>query len=565
MISYRFKRRAFLAGLGGAVGLKLLLRNLEAAAQGMTSPGRLLVTHWPVGIVAGASDALWRPTSGSVGGSPGLKPFADAGLGPDMTVFRGMSTSHLNVSGGGSHEQGTVVLVTGINPGGSRANNREGDDAYAAPGGSFDQLLLARAPSLKSPAGGQGYANSAADTRTDFGEKSTQTLSYSMTSGMVRTYSGGNGTEAIPLAPQVSPLAQFDALFSNFVPGTPPTGPGGSGSGGGGAGGPAAAGAGGGVRTAEETLRTLANRRSVLDFAIEELNLLMAMAPSGARDKLRVHTDEIMRAEESVRNTINMRYPGMGTGSAGGPSTGSGGGSGMGFAGGSGTGVCGTCTTKPMAPPATSGVADGKNGAGNAYGNARSGSDDMMIHQAVSRAHMDVLKAAFVCDVIRVGTFQYSPGTNHVGFKGLYPGDTGAVYQHHPLSHDTSTGNTTRGSTPDQLAAADRFLFNVQLWYFQRHAETLATWKATVDGCGNSLLDFTAIPFVTEVRATGHERNNMAAMLIGGKRLGFTHNLYRTENTSINQFWGTIAQAFGYTSPAAPFAAPVAGLWTRPA
>jgi hypothetical protein len=99
MISYRFKRRAFLAALGGAAGLKLLLRNLEASAQGMKSPGRLLVTHWPVGIVAGSGDALFKPTSGSVGGSPVLKPFADAGLGPDMTVFKGMRTSHLNVSG----------------------------------------------------------------------------------------------------------------------------------------------------------------------------------------------------------------------------------------------------------------------------------------------------------------------------------------------------------------------------------------------------------------------------------------------------------------------------------
>jgi hypothetical protein len=570
MISYRFKRRAFLAALGGAAGLKLLLRNLEASAQSAKSPARLLVTHWPVGIVAGAGDALWKPTSGSVTGSYGLKPFDTAGLGADMTVFRGMRTSHLNVSGGGSHEQGTVVLVTGINPGGSRANNREGDDAYAAAGGSFDQLMLSRVASLKSPLGGQGYANSAADTRTDFGEKSTQTLSYSMTSGSVRTYSGGNGTEAIPLAPQVSPLAQFDALFKSFVPGSGGTSTGGSpGTTGGspGTGGAAAGAAGTGPRTADETLRTLANRRSVLDFAIEEINQLMTMAPSGARDKLRVHLDEITKAEDSVRGSIDMRYPGMGTGTGGRTGTGGTSGAGTGSStGGSGTvSSCMACSTKPMAPPTTEGKADPTNGAGSAYGNARSGSDDMAIHQSVAKAHMDVLKAAFVCDVIRVATFQYSPGTNHVGFKGLYPGDEASVYQHHPLSHDTSTGNTTKGNVPDDLAAKDRFLFNVQLWYFQRHAETLAAWKSTVDGCGNSLLDYTAIPYLTEVRATGHERDGMAAMLIGGKKLGFTHNLYRTDMMTINQFWGTVAQAFGYTSPAAPFSAPVSGLWTKPA
>ena len=82
MISYRFKRRAFLAGMGGGVGLKIMLRNMEAAAQTTKSPARLLVPHWPVGIVAGTSDALFAPTSGSIGGSHGLQPFADDDLAP---------------------------------------------------------------------------------------------------------------------------------------------------------------------------------------------------------------------------------------------------------------------------------------------------------------------------------------------------------------------------------------------------------------------------------------------------------------------------------------------------
>ena len=35
---------------------------------------------------------------------------------------------------------------------------------------------------------------------------------------------------------------------------------------------------------------------------------------------------------------------------------------------------------------------------------------------------MSVLKAAFICDIVRCGTLLWAPGTNHVGFKGLYPG-----------------------------------------------------------------------------------------------------------------------------------------------
>jgi len=146
MVSYRFRRRAFLTALSGGIGLKVMLRTLEGAAQGMRSPGRLLVTHWPVGIVGGANRSLWTPTSGSVGGSQALRPFADAGLGPDMTVMGGLSTA-AQAGVGGGHEGGTVSLVTGVRPGGTRSGEQESDDAYAA-GPSFDQILLENVPSL---------------------------------------------------------------------------------------------------------------------------------------------------------------------------------------------------------------------------------------------------------------------------------------------------------------------------------------------------------------------------------------------------------------------------------
>jgi len=562
MISYRFKRRAFLTAMGGGLGLKIMLRNAELSAQTVRSPARLLVTHWPVGIVAGSNNALWTPTSGSVGGSPGLKPFADANLGADMTVFRGVSTQNLNVNGGGSHEQGTVSLVTGLSAAGTRLNCCEGDDAYAAPGGSFEQILLKNVAALKPPMGGSGFANSIADSRTDFAEKSTQTLSYSTNTQTVTNYNNaGTGTEAIPLSPVLSPLTQYNNLFSNFAPGT-----GTGGMGGGGMGGATGAGGMGGGTPDLAMLKQLANKKSVLDFALEEINQLKTMVPSDAKNKLQIHSDEITSAEASVMSAINTQYPAKGgTGMGGSSGTGMGG---AGGGGGSGGGMCTVCTTSPIAPPANmSGGSDPTNGrgTGNNYGqgNDAAKTDDSMVHQAVGKAHLDVLKAAFVCDLIRVGTYQWSPGTNHVGFK-LYPNSTG-VFQHHPVSHRIVTTDTIGAATPDALNANAGFLYNVQLWYFARHAENFATWKTTVDGCGNSLLDFTAVPYVTEVRATGHERSDMAAMIIGGKQLGFTHNIYKTGTFSINAYWGTIAQAFGYTATTSPFAAPISGIWAKPA
>ena len=144
MISYRFKRRAFLTAMGGGLGLKIMLRNMEASAQTSKSPPRLLVTHWPVGIIPGSGDALWKPSSGAAGGYA-LQTFVDNGLDKDMISMRGITTMPLALNGGGSHEGGTVVLVTGVGCGGTRSNRGESDDGFAA-GGSFEPILLDTVP-----------------------------------------------------------------------------------------------------------------------------------------------------------------------------------------------------------------------------------------------------------------------------------------------------------------------------------------------------------------------------------------------------------------------------------
>ncbi|MFI5051298.1 MAG: DUF1552 domain-containing protein, partial [Gaiellales bacterium] len=221
--------------------------------------------------------------------------------------------------------------------------------------------------------------------------------------------------------------------------------------------------------------------------------------------------------------------------------------------------------TAPALPASwATGKADPPGGAGDPYANPAATEDDAPVHAQAGSAHLDVLKAAFICDLIRVGTYQWSPGTNHVGFKGMYPGDTNAMYMHHPMSHRIGTSQTVAAATVETLDATARFLLNVQLWYFTRHAENLARWKNAVDGCGNNLLDFTCVPFLTEVRATGHERTSMPAMIIGGKQLGFLHDRHVTGNFPINDFWGTVAQAFGHTSTDAPFGPPIAGFWAKP-
>jgi len=560
LTSYRFRRRAFLTALSGGVGLKIMLRNLEGSAQGMRSPARLLITHWPVGIIAGSGDALWKPTSGSVGGSQVLRPFADQGLGPDMTVIRGVSTNLPGATGGG-HEGNMVMLVTGTAPGGTRSGEVESDDAYAA-GPSYDQLLLQQVPALHRQESDLRYVNAICDNRTDFGEVSAKCLSYSTLKQSVGAISG-SGQENIPLPAVLSPLVVFNNLFATFVP----AGTGGSGGSGGSNTGTGGGGGSAPPPVADALLKKLVGRRSVLDFSIEELNQVKRLAPSAARSKLAIHTDAVVAAETALASAINA-YPAASGGAGGATGSGGAAGSGMSGMGGMGGNADPTCVAmcpRPsvMPPPNVMGLSDRSGGDGNFYGRPMAMQDDAPLHQMVGQLHLSILKAAFTCDLIRVGTFQWASSTTHVGFA-LYPNTT-QPYMHHPTSHKINTVDTIAATTLAGMNDTVNFLFNVHSWYFARHAETFAGWKNSLDGCGNNLLDHTCVPFLSDVPAVGHERTNIPAMLIGGKQLGFAHDRYVAGKFTINQFWGTIAQAYGYTSTDLPFAAPIPDLWAKPA
>jgi hypothetical protein len=196
MRSYRFARRSFLAGIGGAFGLKILLRNMERAeAQGEVISPRFLMLHWPVGTVK----YNFKPTGTGTGytTSPILQPFEDAGLRDDMIVLYGFNQEGMSWPGGGGHEAGTPLTTTGANSPGTRQNGGEGDDGVAG-GPSWDQILLNRVPELQQS--GMRYINTICDARVDSLETSTQCLSYAYDTQSIPSVSpGGNITENVHL------------------------------------------------------------------------------------------------------------------------------------------------------------------------------------------------------------------------------------------------------------------------------------------------------------------------------------------------------------------------------
>jgi hypothetical protein len=266
MSSYRLRRRAFLAGLGGAVGLRILLENLEASAEGASSPPRLLLLHWPLGTVR--QQFLPTGTGRTYVTSPILRPFETAGLRDDLIVLYGLSFSGIDPGHSGGLEGGTVMATTGADIPGTRQNGGEADDGVAG-GPSFDQIFLRHVPELKRE--GLGSVTAIGDARVESFETSSICLSYSHVTRRIPSAnpSGGTIAEHIPILPTVSPNTLFASLFAGFMPGADPA---------------AAA-------------RAVKLKRSVLDSALRELARIRTLAPASQWEKLDAHAEAIRRVE----------------------------------------------------------------------------------------------------------------------------------------------------------------------------------------------------------------------------------------------------------------------------
>ncbi len=519
MRSYRLTRRSFLYATGGGIGLFGLLRNMEAVAQGATSPPRFLMTHFPVGTLR--HRFLPSGSGADYVASPIIQPFEDAGLRDAMTVFFGFSDNHLQCPGGGGHEAGTPFTTTGCGAAGTRQNGGEQDDGVAG-GPSFDQVFLANVPGLARD--GVGYVNAICDARVDSNETSTQCLSYSYTTRSISSaHPGGNITEYTPLLPQLSPAQLYAGLFSNFMPG------------------------GDSEANREKALLALQMRKSVLDYSLTELTELNRLAPASERPKIDLHAQAIRKVETQLANQLESGDFGL-------------------------DGAC-------VLPPEPSSELSGK--MGNDRYTESVNTDDSETHQAVAEAHLALILAAFQCDLMRVGTFQFSPGTNHVSFKGMWPSDPNRIAMHHPVSHAGAFLGNASDADPSGLQGADvdryEFLANVQTWYNQRLADFLVKLRDTDDGYGGKLLDTTVIPYVTEVAQSNHRRSPKPGFLFGGSKLGLQHGTFQNFNTrpQVDLFL-TCAQALMQTDDPRgglgserfnqfnPDAAAFDGLWVKP-
>jgi hypothetical protein len=414
-----------------------------------------------------------------------------------------------------------TFVTTGADSPGTRGNGGEGDDSVAG-GPSFDQIFLKHVPALQV-SGSPGYINTLCDARVDSLETSTQCLSYSYDtrSILASVPTDGRLRENTPLFPSLKPRSVYAELFSGFIPGT---------------------------SMQAEAIKALRLRKSVLDSALRELARLRAMAPSSERAKIDFHTDAIRKVELELQAKLDQAN----------------------------TPVCAI----PDAPDAS---LTPKIGSQNDYSTQPTQGDEARL-EAIGKAHLSVIRAAFQCDLLRVATFQWCPATNHIAFQGMYPADPTGAYAYRAFIHQF-------GEPPPWLLPAPvlgdatydvyEFLSNVFTWFNQKTADALADFKQAKDAFGNSLLDYTLVPYITEAAAPGIPASPMPGLVFGGRALGMQGGQFvdlMAAKPSFSTLWLNVAQALfqsenpqellsseAFMNSSNPPIAPVAGLWRRPA
>ncbi len=512
MTSYKVSRRAFLRGCGASTLMLPLLRNIEARAQGKPAPLRFLVIHHSLGTQLGPPTGgpadLWRPpvsgTTTSFALPVNSAPFTP--LQPKMVMIDGLNIVCASKSPGkegtNTHEGGMVAIMTG-QPNLGLAPNSQAD--YVAGGPSIDQIFLAQSPLLGGPASSMRTPfqslQLAADVRSDRDEVAPRTLSY----GPLNMDAADIVSQRSPLAPETTPLLTYMRMFGGSM-----------------------------ITDPAQASAMLAQNKSVLDFMKGDMARLRTLVPAGETSKLDVYGESIRQLESSLSAGL----------------------------------MPGTCPQQPAPPAAIKNVNAGTgatvfNGQnlGNAGGSKLSGADYYdptdpanHPHALLGMQQLQLMQAAFSCDLARVGTFMWSAGTNWVVFPSPFQG--AALANGAPSSPEHPPSHTTDASTMAWIAQIDQ-------WYAAQTASALQQFDATTDFDGNTLLDNTVVVYLSEVaRAYDHDQRNVPYLVFGGKNTGINGGQFIKitggalidsnqgyNNRPTNDAWLALAPIFGVNLP----------------
>lgn len=374
MFGYRHSRRSFLHGATAAALSVPLLRRIEAHAQGLPEPRRLLIIQRAVGTVRDQWLPVGAPSQTAAGNlvlntGTGVRAAAQVGgvtaafepLRAKTTIIDGLNIV-ASGSGDRTHEGGMVAIMTG-----QPTTRKVGQEDHIAGGASIDQIFLDRSPFLtgvRVPSVSLGT-----DARSDRNEVSPRVMSYRPPPpNAAPADAAARGPDAIPIFPTIEPVIAYRQLFGSILSADP-------------------------NRSAEQLERLRAERRSLVDYLRNDLNRLSTLVPASGRPLIDAHVAAVQSLETSFNATLELASSGC---------------------------------VPPGAEPRSFGLAQ----------TPANQSGQNPFHGEIGLLQLAIIRAAFACDLTRTATFMWSPGTNLVVFGGLYNGMR--QEEHHLTSHDQS-------------------------------------------------------------------------------------------------------------------------------
>jgi len=158
-------------------------------------------------------------------------------------------------------------------------------------------------------------------------------------------------------------------------------------------------------------------------------------------------------------------------------------------------------------------------------------------------------KTALACDVTRVATIQFSSAQSGTVFNSFVDADWDNLADdyHHGLSH-LSVG---WDQPPDAVQAlAQETLSRINIWFASQIADLANTLDSYIEADGSTLLDNTAIVWVSEIsEGPTHRFVDMPLVVVGdlGGALKSGQHLAYDNQRAHNDLFVTLGQAMGIT------------------
>lgn len=241
---------------------------------------------------------------------------------------------------------------------------------------------------------------------------------------------------------------------------------------------------------ANSTVDVLAQKRSMLDFLDRRYEGMAQRLGAADRAKLEQHLTQIRALETSLSTIVPESS---------------------------------TCVAPQTVDTSDYNPASGKNADDN--GQVRDSASDSAIPK-VGKYFMDMIVAAFACDITNVATLQWSDTEAKHTFPWLQLSE-----HHHYYQHDG-------GFKPNECEMVAR-------WYSEQHAYLL-TQLQSIDMGGHSLLDESVVFFGSELQEPPTHLKNSMPFLLAGNGGGLRTNRYVKYNgASHNDLLLAILRLFG--------------------